>query len=360
MKIEIHLLQNVAPSCLNRDDTNTPKSCEFGGVSRARISSQSWKRAVREFFREENSVPTGTRTKQLQEKLLKALGVDSTDATGIARVRKFIEETYSKMDGSRPLTKVLVFISDAEVEEAANCIREGLDAKAAIPRLQSARRSADIALFGRMLAEIPGRNIDAACQVAHAVSTHAVNLETDFYTAVDDMTEERDETGAGMLGTQGFNSACFYRYALIDQKQLVANLGDPLLANQTIAAFLKAFTLAIPTAKQNSHAAQNPPSFGLFVARDKGVPVSLANAFASPIYASKEHPDIIGSSIHFLDEYQQKMQKLYGLYSDATLAAFCDRSALLSGEQANLVKDDKGGLDEAIKTIMARVSGGAA
>lgn len=365
MKIEIHLLQNVAPSCLNRDDTNTPKSCEFGGAIRARVSSQSWKRAVREFFGEENSVPVGKRTKHLQERLQKTLGIDASNTAEIAKINKFVTETYSKMDGKRLTeTVVLLFVSDAEVEEAAACIREGiLDAKTAVPRLQKARVSADIALFGRMLAEMPGRNTDAACQVAHAISTHAVNLETDFYTAVDDLTRDRDETGAGMLGTQGFNSACFYRYALIDRDQLLKNLGgDTVLTDQTIRAFLKAFTLAIPAAKQNSHAAQNPPSFGLFVARENGVPVSLANAFASPIPTTKrygdEELDIVASSIAALTRYHGQIQKVYGLYEGATEAVFHDRgdNKLLGG----LTTQYDGSLNGAIDTIMARVTGGAA
>ena len=358
MKIEIHLLQNVAPSCLNRDDTNTPKSCEFGGANRARVSSQSWKRAVREFFREENSVPVGSRTKRLIAKLKEPQRLGEN--LDVAAATKFLTEAYSKMDSKRTTeTAVLVFVSDAEVDIIAACLREGVSGKDAAPRLKAVKQSADIALFGRMLAENPLTNVDAACQVAHALSTHAVNLETDFYTAVDDLTQERDEIGAGMLGTQGFNSACFYRYALIDSEQLIKNLGgdgEKEMAYKTIEAFLRAFTLAIPSAKQNSHAAQNPPSFGLFVARETGVPVSLANAFANPIYASKDKPDIIDSSITALLRYQSGMNRIYGLYKDATQATFSERS----GEAEEVAASDESELDKAIATIMKRVRGAAA
>ena len=354
MKIEIHLLQNVAPSCLNRDDTNTPKSCEFGGVSRARVSSQSWKRAVREFFREENSVTVGKRTKHVSGEIQKKLG-DSFDT---AKITAFVAAHYSKMDAKATRateTAVLVFISDAEIEAAADCLREELDMKAAAAKLQAARHSADIALFGRMLAEKPEGNVDAACQVAHAISTHAVNLETDFYTAVDDLSEEREETGAGMLGTQGFNSACFYRYALIDTVQLTRNLGgDKDLAAQTVEAFLRAFTLSIPGAKQNSHAAQNLPSFGLLVARESGIPVSLANAFAAPVYSA----DIISTSVAKLAGYHDKMQKVYGLYDGATQAVFHDRDAETAKSLGELKPDYDGSLSGAIGTIMRRVRGG--
>jgi CRISPR system Cascade subunit CasC len=347
MKIEVHVLQNVAPSCLNRDDTNTPKSCEFGGVIRARVSSQSWKRAMRELFQAENSVPVGLRTKQLQSRLVEKLGTEFE----AAKVTKFLEECYSKMDGKRKdETAVLLFVSEAEIDEISACLREGVDIKAAITRLQAVRQSADIALFGRMLAEKPDRNIDAACQVAHAISTHQVNLETDFYTAVDDLTVERDEVGAGMLGTQGYNSACFYRYSLIDTVQLKKNLGgDVALMEQTIEAYLKAFTLAIPGAKQNSHAAQNLPSFALFIARDSGTPLSLANAFARPIRSE----DLIGASIHALARYHARMDRLYGLFGSATQALFHDREGDKPLDE--LAVKDAGGLEAAVQAIMTRV-----
>src|SRR5687768_15607781 len=126
MKIEIHLLQNFAPSCLNRDDTNTPKSCEFGGVGRARVSSQSWKRAVRELFRAENSVPVGLRTKRLQQILAERLGGEFDPA----KIGKFLEEAYSKMDGKRKdETAVLLFVSEPEIAAIEACLREGIAPK---------------------------------------------------------------------------------------------------------------------------------------------------------------------------------------------------------------------------------------
>jgi CRISPR system Cascade subunit CasC len=274
----------------------------------------------------------------------------------------FVETVYSQMDGKRPdETAVLVFVSDAEVAAAADLIRQERDRlkkgykpdKAVIEKLKAARPSPDIALFGRMLAEQPDRNWDAACQVAHALSTHAVDLEMDFYTAVDDMSAARDETGAGMLGTQGFNSACFYRYALLDYALLRGNLGgDAGTAQAALEAFLRAFCLSIPAAKQNSHAAQNLPSLGLFVARDKGVPVSLANAFARPMRAE----DLISESIHQMGRYYERLDAVYGLYADATVALFHDRDggtekALSDG----LAERDAGSLAAAVQAVMARV-----
>lgn len=355
MKIECHVLQNFAPSCLNRDDTNTPKDCEFGGARRARVSSQSWKRAMRDFFTEQGRVPVGTRTKHLKQRLSERLaGQVSKEEVGV-----FVETCYSQMDGKRPdETAVLVFISEAEVDAATACIVQEQDKlkkgykpdKAVLEQLKSARLSVDIALFGRMLAEQPGMNTDAACQVAHAFSTHAVNMEMDFYTAVDDLSAARDETGAGMLGTQGFNAACFYRYAVLDREQLRTNLGgDVSLANDAVRAFLEAFCLSIPTAKQNSHAAQNLPSLALLIAREKGVPVSLANAFALPIARG----DLIDASVSSLAQYFERMGEVYGLYDQATVAACHDRAT--DKPLGILAAADKGSLAEALAAIMARV-----
>lgn len=365
MKIECHVLQNFAPSCLNRDDTNTPKDCEFGGVRRARVSSQSWKRAVREYFRAENSGLVGTRTKHLREMLEKELGDEVTPE----QIGVFVETHYSQMDGKRPEeTAVLLFISEAEIGAAVACIRQEQDKlkkgykpdPAVIKALKGARPSADIALFGRMLAEQAGRNTDAACQVAHAFSTHAVDMEMDFYTAVDDLSASRDETGAGMLGTQGFNSACFYRYALVDTAQLEKNLGgDTASAHTALEAFLNAFCLSIPNAKQNSHAAQNLPSLGLFIARDSGAPVSLANAFAQPVYRD----DLITESISRLARYYKRMGDVYGLYEGAAVSLFHDRETDKSEEilGEKLTASDAGSMPAAVSAVMARVrSGGAA
>lgn len=349
LKIELHLLQNFAPSCLNRDDTNTPKTCEFGGATRARVSSQSWKRAVRETFREDNAAPVAIRTKHLHERLKEKLGME----VEAVKITKFLEECYSKMDKNperTDQTAVLVFISDAEVDEAAACLREGVSGKDAVNRLRRIAQSADIGLFGRMLAEQPELKIDAACQVAHAISTHQADYETDFYTAVDDLTQDKDETGAGMLGTQGFNAACFYRYALVDHAQLVKNMGgDTRAANAALEAFLRAFTLSIPNAKQNSHAAQNLPSFGLLVARETGTPISLANAFARPVRAD----DLIGASIHALARHHAEIGRVYGLYDGATQAAFLNHMGDKPlGELAPFEVDT---FAQAVNAVMERV-----
>lgn len=195
-------------------------------------------------------------------------------------------------------------------------------------RIKAVQVSADIALFGRMLAEQPGRNTDGACQVAHPISTHKVDMEMDFYTAVDDLNP-KEETGAGMMGVVGFNSACYYRYALVDRDQLARNLArktdrangtwtqeltddDYKKADKVIEAFLEAMVYAIPTGKQNSFAAQNLPSFGLFVRRQGGVPISLANAFAKPVRPTQHDDDLVGLSVAALTKHWDSLEEVYG------------------------------------------------
>jgi CRISPR system Cascade subunit CasC len=178
----------------------------------------------------------------------------------------------------------------------------------------------DIALFGRMLAEKPALNLNAACQVAHAISTHPVSMEMDFYTAVDDLAPD-EETGAGMMGFTGFNSACFYRYARIDWDQLVDNLnGDPELARRTVEGFLRAAVAAVPTGKQNAFAAHNPPDFLLAVVREDGMGWSLTNAFEKPVRAGRSS-GLVAPSVEALDAYWGRLSQVYGTDTLAEVAA---------------------------------------
>jgi len=343
VKIEVHLIQNFAPSNLNRDDTGQPKSATFGGFRRARISSQCSKRSSRQLWRQDNSIPVGERTKLLKAELAPRLQTNGrTEEQISSALNAFLKQFYSDMDGEK--TKVLLFVSPEELDACANAINQHwatftadqedarklgkADADAVNSAIKQAATSADIALFGRMLAEQPGRNTDGACQVAHPISTHKVDMEMDFYTAVDDLNP-KEETGAGMMGVVGFNSACYYRYALVDRDQLARNLArktdrangawtqalasaDYAEADRVIEAFLKAMVYAIPTGKQNSFAAQNLPSFGLFVRRQGGVPISLANAFATPVRTSQQDDDLVGLSVAALTKHWDSLKAVYG------------------------------------------------
>jgi CRISPR system Cascade subunit CasC len=337
MIVELHLLQNFAPANLNRDDTGSPKDCVFGGHRRARISSQSFKRAIRTAFTTEKLIGAtnlSERTKRLVEAIAEKLakrGYDETMARAVATT--LLAEIKLKVVKDDK-TEYLLFLAESEIaaaveiaakywtalSEAAARSQAGTRAKTeALPKeikdelLKSldGGRAADLALFGRMIADLPEKNVEASCQVAHSLSTNKVEMEFDFYTAVDDLKPD-DNAGADMLGTIEFNSSCFYRYANVDAEHLVKNLGgDVELAGRTLTAFLRASVEAIPTGKQNSMAAHNPPSLVLSVVRGRGQ-WNLANAFLTPI-KPRGDVNLVQGSVTALDTYWGKLAGMYGV-----------------------------------------------
>jgi len=322
--VEIHVLQNFAPSNLNRDDTGAPKDAFFGGIRRARISSQCLKRAVREFFKQKasagdlSSENLGKRSKRFLNEVAKLIPnrnpeevVERTRLAMLAGAGPWVAP--GEGDGQEEKSEYLLFLGKQEVAAIAATIsdrwdlekwadiQKALEKKSAKDKKKEAGKKAskelkdafakvlnggkavDVALFGRMLADMPENNQNAACQVAHAISTHAVEREFDFYTAVDDLKPE-DTAGADMMGTVEFNSACFYRYAIVDWAKLVENLQDDSeLAASGFKAFLEGFVVAEPTGKQNTFAAHNPPEFVAITVRRGGSPRNLANAFEKPV-----------------------------------------------------------------------------
>ena len=416
MFIEVHLIQNFAPSCLNRDDTNAPKDCEFGGYRRARISSQCIKRAIRRQFEKDKMLPTEAlahRTKRLVENLterLEKVGKAGAEARAVVEAAVKGAGLGLKEDGK---TEYLLFLGEQEVVALAGLIVEHYDAlrgaggataatataktedsppagglapaegpapvrrktakekkkeaKEAVPAeftkaaaaLLDGGKAADLALFGRMLADKHDKDVVAACQVAHALSTNRVNMEIDYYTAVDDLKPE-DTGGADMIGTVEFNSSCFYRYANIDFGQLVENLHcDEELARQTVRAFLQATVEAIPTGKQNSMAAHNPPDCVFVVVRERGL-WSLANAFVQPIRASAER-SLVQESVRRLDGYWGRLVSGYGANGILARAAFVlEEAGAPNGERRLLgaLKDGQvGSFKELVEAVMAQVEG---
>ncbi len=344
--IEIHALQNYAPSNLNRDDTGAPKDALFGGTRRARISSQCLKRSVRQHFRnmvEQNVLApenVALRTKRVLEALTKSLcekGRDEEEAAEKARLALAAMELTVKDDGK---SEYLLFLGQREVSCIADIINEKWDTltaaeaaptegkkagkakkqaaqhadpelKKALDKVFNGGKAVDVALFGRMLADMPEKNQDAACQVAHAISTHAVEREFDFYTAVDDLKPE-DTSGADMMGTVEFNSACFYRYAVVDWVQLVKNLqNDTELAAKGLRAFLEGFVVAEPTGKQNTFAAHNPPEFVAVSVRRNTAPRNLANAFETAVWVRKGE-SLTGKSADELIKKAKTLQAVFG------------------------------------------------
>lgn len=338
MFVEVHAIQNFAPANLNRDDTNNPKDCEFGGVRRARISSQCIKRAIRlsPVFAETTGVEVGTRTKWLiNHRLLPGLvhaGKSAEEATAV--LERFVPRYASKLDEKSKADKktaVLLYLSQDEVNRITQVLLErwaelgddkvmGKLVTGLVKDHRGHTSAPDIALFGRMLAKKPELGLEAACQVAHAISTHRVTMEMDFYTAVDDLNPE-ETAGAGMMGFTGFDSACFYRYGRVDWDQLVRNLkGDAELARRTVEGFLRATVAAVPTGKQNAFAAYNPPSFLLAVVRRDGMGWSLANAFEKPVYPRGDS-GLVAPSVAALDAYWGRLCQVYGTGTLARVAA---------------------------------------
>lgn len=339
---EFHLIQNFAPSNLNRDDTGSPKDAMFGGFLRARVSSQCSKRAIRLHAKAQapdGSEDWGVRTKKLKRLLNEALASRGKGSDAEPRVEAALQAAELALD-DKGLTQYLLFLGRREVAGIADLIVQHWDAletarstekgkkgkaqaKAQAPddvvkgmtALLRGGKAIDVALFGRMLADKPGANLDAACQVAHAISTHRIEREFDYFTAVDDEGDD-DETGAGMIGTLEFNSATFYRYAVLDVPKLRRNLDDDeALAMTGMRAFAEAMARAVPTGKQNGFAAHNPPAFVGIVLRHSS-PFNLANAFEKPVVATRDGA-LTDTSVQRLGEYEQCVAAAYGDTRDA-------------------------------------------
>ncbi len=353
--IEIHALQNFAPSNLNRDDTGAPKDALFGGTRRARVSSQCLKRAVRDYFGtkvEDKEIPPdnlGQRSKRLLYEVVDHLVKERRDkdearnrarlamlagsgtwvAPGEAGSDEDEKSEYLMFLGVKEIASVAATINERWDLEKWEAIEEALKKSSAKERKKEAGKKAskelkesfsrvlnggkavDVALFGRMLADMPEKNQNAACQVAHAISTHSVEREFDFYTAVDDLKPE-DTAGADMMGTVEFNSACFYRYAVVDWEKLVENLqNDTDLATKGLRAFLEGFVVAEPTGKQNTFAAHNPPEFVAVSVRRNTAPRNLANAFEIAVRAKKDE-SLTKESATRLSAKAVALDKLYG------------------------------------------------
>ncbi len=336
MFVELHLIQNFGPSCINRDDTNTPKDCQFGGYRRARISSQCLKSAIREYFKTQISVfkdTLGIRTKMLPKNvvdILVKIGKDEETATAV--VKNVLSTIGFKTDAKDDKkTDVLLFLNHTTPQNLANVIKSNWDSfagkkiskealKLLDPILTEIKNDLDpdIALFGRMVASKTDLKVNSATYVAHALSTHKVDMEIDFFTAIDDLQEQTD-AGAAMMGTIMYNSSCFYRYSVLDFDQLLQNLkGDAKFSTSVLKAYLEGSIKAIPTGKQTSMAGFSKPDFIMVILR-ADQPWSLANAFAKPAKVDLKDSDIIDQSISKLGDYLKEMFELYGKSEDLNL-----------------------------------------
>jgi len=289
--VDIHILQTVPPSCVNRDDTGSPKTAVYGGVTRARVSSQAWKKAVRDMFKDMFAKKhVSVRTKRIQAMVaaeLEALGYagDADDAAKKVLNTAGLDDKTVAGGKDAPL----FFMSHPQAKALAQLAMN--NPKADKKTVQQALNSApgvDLALFGRMVADDANLNIDASCQVAHAISTHKVLNEYDYFTAVDDFPpEEKTDAGAAMISTVEYNSSTLYRYATIAAHDLCKQLGNVEATAKTVRAFVDAFARSMPTGKINTFANRTPPS-AVYVAIRQDQPLNLVGAFERPIKASDE------------------------------------------------------------------------
>lgn len=345
--IELHLLQSFPVSCLNRDDVGSPKTAVFGGVNRARLSSQSLKRAIREFA--QDNLPAarfgGERTKLIVQPLADALkkhGI-TDDKTALDHAKN-IADKLAKLDSKAEDSKVgtLTFLAPSEIDsiaqQVAALLKTDPKSKDYEKNLDKFCKSAglldgaDIALFGRMVASLPSLTLEGAAMFSHALSTHKSDNDLDFFSAVDDRKSKDDDAGAGMIGTLEFSSAVYYRYVALNLDLLAdtSHLARLSVAErrQVVAAFIRATLMAVPGARKNSMNAHTLPAYVLGTYKSAGQPVQLINAFEEPI---RPKSGLLAESIAALKQHHAALKTTWDItcetevaIPDVTLNAFCE------------------------------------
>lgn len=315
--IQLHMLTPYPPANLNRDDLGRPKTALMGGAQRIRVSSQSLKRAWRtsDLFATRFESSSGVRTKEVGSRVVDGLsGIEGDAAEAIA---KKIADVFGKLTKTGHQTEQLVHLSRQELRnidsliEKANAGQEPTDDDYT-SLLTDGRGSPDIALFGRMLADDPQANVEAAAQVAHAVTVHKVSVEDDFFTAVDDLRSRAEDLGAGHMGVREFGSGLFYQYLCINRTLLKENLGsDEALTTETLRTLVEVCTTVSPTGYQASFASRARASY-LLAERGTAQPRSLAAAFYKPIRGT----NLLEDSVRQLVETREAIDAVYGACSD--------------------------------------------
>lgn len=365
--IELHVLQSFPVSCLNRDDVGAPKTAVFGGCTRARISSQCLKRAIREMAQEH--VPelfSGNRSRLIVVPVRDALVANGVNEEKALEAAKAVGEHLAVFDTEKEksgklMVKTLMFLSPGEISSIADKVAialknpasvEGEDAKGkkgkkdggSIAKLvEKAIReacksvqlkdAADIAVFGRMVASDHSLTVEGAGMFSHALSTHKADTDVDFFAAVDDL-QGKEESGAGMTGVLEFNSACYYRYAAINLDLMfdashLATL-EPAQKKQVVDAFIRATLLAVPGARKNSMNANTPPVYVLGVVKEQGQPIQLINAFEKPA-KSKQGEGLVEISVERMKQHHEDLKKTWGIKTvvevaipETSLDKFCE------------------------------------
>lgn len=385
MQFEIHVLQSFPPANLNRDENGMPKSTVFGGRPRARISSQCQKRAVRLHYQRHSDLNPDNFANRSRSWLsqLKPLLIEADIAEDQAEIAAKLALSHlgAGEDPKKPSkTKTILFLGQTEIAAIADILIKNWDAIApglagktpALPKkdpnigkvieksLATTGKPGDVALFGRMMASLPSVNVDAAVQMAHAISVNKLQQEFDFFTAVDDLSDTSDldgnddDSGADHLGETGYNSSAYYRFTVVDTQQLQKNLGGNEQVAIITRAFSEAFIQAIPTGHQNGFAAHSLPAAVMVVVR-KGQPISLVDAFEDPV-APRNNKSLLENAIARLDQHWADLCKMYG--DDSVFKGIVTREQLAQNLD-NLAENEKPSVQQLLKdAISAAFSGG--
>lgn len=316
--LDVNAIQTLPPANINRDDTGSPKTAQYGGSRRARVSSQSWKRAIRNYFLENSEDGNvGVRSYKIPDYIaskIKKIDSSINDEEALKMADDILKDAGLKTKNFK--TSALFFLGDTQAEELAKAAVDKIEDKNLLKDMLKNDPAVDIALFGRMVADDPSLNEDASCQVAHAISTHSVETEFDFFTAVDDLQEETN-AGAGMLGTIEYNSSTLYRYANVAVHEFVRQLSDKEETINALKLFVEAFAKSLPTGKVNTFANTTIPSF-IMVTLRADRPVNLVSAFENPVKAYKNEGFVDESVEKLLKEYK-KSEK----FVEEPLVTFC-------------------------------------
>lgn len=341
--LELHILQSVPVTCLNRDDLGSPKTAFFGGVQRARVSSQSWKRAIREYANEINPFFKGKRTRLIIEPLFERIkNIENSEQNASKWVNEIADYLASVDTKDAFKVKTMFFTSQAELDflaheyvsicrEKGDIAKDSKDYKKKVKKRMEAiikkcdasffKDAADISLFGRMVANDHSMKIEGATMFNHPISTHKVDNELDFFTAVDEW-QKGDDSGAGMTGTLEFNASVYYRFAalnldmLADENHLNCMTVDE--RKKVVEAFVKATIEAVPgmgssdSGRKHSMNGYTRPSYVLGIVREKGHPIQLVNAFEMPIW-TPAGKSIMAASIEAIKKEEETMNKTWKL-----------------------------------------------
>ncbi len=346
MLIEIHMLKNFAPTNLNRDDTGSPKTCMFGGVQRGRISSQCLKYSWRTASILQNAVGEkniACRTRKMPDLIEEELLKRDVNKEYIPIIKKALtdfgksdkkgkdEKSDKKKEKAIQTAQIIAYsaediqtIADLIITELKDCKNINEVKKFDVKKLQedmseSTNRAVtlDMALFGRMVTSKALVNVEASMQVAHAISTNRVFMESDYFTAVDDLINESDtETGSAMIDDIDYNSSCYYIYASLDTDKLYENLVNNSdrdeIIKTVVPELVRTMALTNPSGKQNSFGGHSLPSAVLVECKECHIPVSYANAYEEPVKPTGGHGLIHPSVVRLMKECE-KTAELYGI-----------------------------------------------